>query len=231
MALVAVGGYGRGELAPFSDIDLLFLLPYKETPHTEQVVEYMLYLLWDLGLKVGQATRSVDEMHRAAPRATSRSAPRCSKRATSGASRRCSLELKRRFEAEVIKGSGAQFVEAKLAERDERHARLGDSRYLVEPNVKEGKGGLRDLHTLFWIAKYIYRVDDVDRAGRARRAHRRGGAALRARAEFPLDACAAICTSSPGRAEDRLTFDLPARDRPAHGLRRPRRHAAASSAS
>lgn len=57
MALVAVGGYGRGELAPHSDIDLLFLLPYKQTPHTEQVVEYLLYTLWDLGLKVGHATR------------------------------------------------------------------------------------------------------------------------------------------------------------------------------
>src|SRR5712691_3566725 len=61
MAIVAVGGYGRGELAPFSDVDLLFLLPYKQTPHTEQVIESLLYLLWDLGLKVGQATRSVTE--------------------------------------------------------------------------------------------------------------------------------------------------------------------------
>jgi [protein-PII] uridylyltransferase len=66
LTLVAVGGYGRGELAPFSDIDLLFLLPYKPTPHTEQVVEYMLYALWDLGLKVGQATRSVEDTLRQA---------------------------------------------------------------------------------------------------------------------------------------------------------------------
>src|SRR5262249_50696304 len=61
LALVAVGGYGRGELAPHSDVDILFLLPYKLTPHGEQVIEYILYLLWDLGLKVGHATRSVDE--------------------------------------------------------------------------------------------------------------------------------------------------------------------------
>ena len=66
LAIVAVGGYGRGELAPYSDIDLLFLLPYKRTPHTEQVVEYLLYLLWDLGLKIGQATRSVEECLRQA---------------------------------------------------------------------------------------------------------------------------------------------------------------------
>src|SRR5207244_7918355 len=66
LTLVAVGGYGRGELAPYSDVDLLFLLPYKRTPHTEQVVEYLLYLLWDLGLKIGQSTRSVDECLRQA---------------------------------------------------------------------------------------------------------------------------------------------------------------------
>ncbi len=61
LAIVAVGGYGRGELAPYSDIDLLFLTSYKPTPHTEQMVEYILYALWDLGLKVGQATRSVED--------------------------------------------------------------------------------------------------------------------------------------------------------------------------
>src|SRR5207245_8606081 len=70
-------------------------------------------------------------------------------------------QLKQRFEAEIVRGTAAQFVEAKLAERDARHIRVGDSRYQLEPNVKEGKGGLRDLHTLFWIAKYIYRIDDV----------------------------------------------------------------------
>ena len=66
LAIVATGGYGRGELAPYSDIDLLFLVPYKRTPHTEQIVEYMLYLLWDMGLKVGHATRSIDDCMRQA---------------------------------------------------------------------------------------------------------------------------------------------------------------------
>jgi [protein-PII] uridylyltransferase len=160
LAVVAVGGYGRGELAPFSDVDLLFLYPYKETPHTEQVVEFMLYTLWDAGLKVGQATRSIDEtIARAKSDLTIRTAV-LEARYVWG-DQDLYLELKRRFEAEIMKGSGAEFLEAKLDERDKRHARLGDSRYLVEPNVKEGKGGLRDLHTLFWIAKYVYRVDDV----------------------------------------------------------------------
>src|SRR6266576_2261463 len=66
LAIVAVGGYGRGELAPFSDIDLLFLRPYKRTPHSEQVIEFVLYVLWDLGFKVGQAVRSLDECIRLA---------------------------------------------------------------------------------------------------------------------------------------------------------------------
>ena len=67
-----------------------------------------------------------------------------------------------RFDKSVIQGTGPEFVAAKLAEREERHRRAGQSRYLVEPNVKDGKGGLRDLHTLFWIAKYVYRVRDVE---------------------------------------------------------------------
>lgn len=70
-------------------------------------------------------------------------------------------ELERRFETEVVTNSGPEFIAAKLAERDQRHRKAGDTRYLVEPNVKEGKGGLRDLHTLFWIAKYYYHVRDT----------------------------------------------------------------------
>ncbi|MBT5082252.1 MAG: [protein-PII] uridylyltransferase [Rhodospirillaceae bacterium] len=160
IGLVAIGGYGRGELAPQSDIDLLFLLPYKQTPWGEQVIEYMLYMLWDLRLKVGHATRTVNE---------------CIRLSLSDLTIRTTLlegrylwgdedlfkEMKVRFNEEVVADTGPDFVEAKLAERNERHQRMGDSRYLLEPNVKDGKGGLRDLHTLFWIAKYLYQVDDV----------------------------------------------------------------------
>ncbi|MDA5194674.1 [protein-PII] uridylyltransferase [Govanella unica] len=157
MSVVAVGGYGRGELAPFSDIDLLFLLPYKQTPWGEQVVEYMLYMLWDIGLKVGHATRSVDESIRLSKQDLTIRTAILEARYLWG-DRALYDDLKRRFEREVIADSGPEFVERKLQERDERHKKLGDSRYVVEPNLKEGKGGLRDLHTLFWIAKYLYRV-------------------------------------------------------------------------
>jgi [protein-PII] uridylyltransferase len=160
LGLVAVGGYGRGELAPFSDLDLLFLLPYKQTAWSEQVVEYMLYILWDMGLKVGHSTRSVDECIRHAKADMTVRTALLESRYLWG-DRPLFDELKARFETEIIKDSGPEFVESKLTERDERHKRMGDSRYVVEPNLKEGKGGLRDLHTLFWIAKYLYRVSSV----------------------------------------------------------------------
>jgi [protein-PII] uridylyltransferase len=206
MAVVAVGGYGRGELAPYSDIDLLFLLPYKPTPHTEQVVEYMLYTLWDLGLKVGQSTRSVEETLRQAQADLTVRTAVLEARYIWG-DEKLFADMKRRFESGVIRRSAAEFVQAKLAERDQRHQRMGDSRYVVEPNVKEGKGGLRDLQTLFWIAKYIYRVDDVEKLVEqgvlsATEAHRFE------RTQNFLWTVRCHLHYLSERAEDRLTFDL-----------------------
>ncbi|WP_315918362.1 [protein-PII] uridylyltransferase [Mesorhizobium sp. SP-1A] len=157
MAVVAVGGYGRGTLAPGSDIDLLFLLPYKQTPWGEQVVEYMLYMLWDLGLKVGHATRNIDESLRLSRDDITIRTAILEARFVWGEQGLCD-ELIRRFDEEVVRATGPEYVQAKLAERDARHTKAGESRYVVEPNVKDGKGGLRDLQTLFWIGKYFYRV-------------------------------------------------------------------------
>jgi [protein-PII] uridylyltransferase len=160
LAIVAVGGYGRGELAPHSDIDLLFLLPYKKTAFSEQVVEHMLYLLWDMGLKVGHATRSVDECMRQAKADMTIRTGILEARFIWG-SKNLFTELRKRFQKDIVAGSGPEFVEAKLGERDARHTRMGDSRYVLEPNIKDGKGGLRDLQTLYWIGKYLYQVNDV----------------------------------------------------------------------
>src|SRR5215204_1554819 len=206
MAIAAVGGFGRGELAPFSDLDLLFLLPYKQTPHSEQVIEFLLYLLWDLGLKVGQATRSVSECLRYAKADLTIRTALLEARYLWG-EQALFNELKQRFEAEILRGTAAQFVEAKLAERDARHIRVGDSRYQLEPNVKEGKGGLRDLHTLFWIAKYIYRIDDVAKlvelgvlsAEESQRFERAQSFLWTVRCHLHYLA---------GRPEERLTFDM-----------------------
>src|SRR6478735_9016274 len=161
MAIVATGGYGRGLLAPGSDIDLLFLLPYKQTAWGESVAEAILYCLWDLGLKVGHATRSIDECIRQAKADMTIRTAILESRFLLG-DKKLFDELMTRFDKSVIQGTGPEFVAAKLNEREERHRRAGQSRYLVEPNVKDGKGGLRDLHTLFWIAKYVYRVHDVE---------------------------------------------------------------------
>jgi [protein-PII] uridylyltransferase len=161
MAVVATGGYGRGLMAPESDIDLLFILPYKQTAWGEQVAEAILYCLWDMGLKVGHATRSVDESIRQARGDMTIRTAILETRYLTG-DRGLYDELIERFDKDVVQGTASEFVTAKLAEREERHRRAGQSRYLVEPNVKDGKGGLRDLHTLFWIAKYVYRVRQTD---------------------------------------------------------------------
>jgi [protein-PII] uridylyltransferase len=161
LCLVAIGGYGRGELAPFSDVDLMFVIPYKKTPYSEQIIEFMLYMLWDMGLKVGHSTRSIDEAIRLSTQDLTIRTAILDARWLWG-DQALFGELKKRFQSEVVDGTGADFVEAKLQERDDRHDRMGDSRYVVEPNVKEGKGGLRDLQTLYWLARYLYGVDEVE---------------------------------------------------------------------
>jgi len=160
IAVVATGGYGRGELAPGSDIDLLFLRPFKQTAWGESVIEFILYMLWDLGLKVGHATRSLAESIRLAKLDITIRTAILEARFLWG-DRGLYDELRKKFWNEIATGNGRDFVEAKLAERKERHQRQGMSRYLVEPNIKEGKGGLRDLQTLYWIGKYLYHVDDA----------------------------------------------------------------------
>jgi [protein-PII] uridylyltransferase len=161
MSVIATGGYGRGLMAPQSDIDLLFLLPYKQTAWGEQVAEAILYCLWDMGLKVGHATRSIDETIRQSRGDMTIRTSVLETRFITG-DKALYDELVTRFDKSVVQGTAAEFVTAKLAEREERLRRAGQSRYLVEPNVKDGKGGLRDLHTLFWMAKYVYRVRETE---------------------------------------------------------------------
>ena len=205
IGVVAVGGYGRGALAPGSDIDLLFLLPYKQTAWGESVVEFMLYILWDLGLKVGHATRSIDECLRLSKADhTIRTAVLEARYVCGHAS--LFETLKTRFWKEIVASSGNDFVEAKLSERQRRHALAGESRYLVEPNVKDGKGGLRDLHTLYWIAKYLYRVETVSELVGAGFLNEDEYKAFEEAEEFLwLVRCHLHLVA--GRAEERLAFD------------------------
>jgi [protein-PII] uridylyltransferase len=206
LTLLAVGGYGRGEMAPFSDVDIAFLTPWKQTAWSEQVIESMLYTLWDLGLKVGHSSRSLDEMIRMAKGDLTIRTALLEARYVWG-DQPLYDEAAARFQAEVVTGTARAFVTEKLAERDARHKRMGDSRYVVEPNLKEGKGGLRDLHTLFWIGKYIHRVQTVaelvDKGLLAEPELRQFQ-----KAENFLWAVRCHLHSVTNRPEDRLTFDV-----------------------
>jgi [protein-PII] uridylyltransferase len=206
MALVATGGYGRGLQAPGSDIDLLFLLPYKQTAWGESIAEAILYCLWDTGLKVGHATRSVDECIRQAKADMTIRTAILEARFLIG-DRKLYDELVTRFDKEVVRNTATEFVTAKLGEREDRVRRSGQSRYLVEPNVKDGKGGLRDLHTLFWIAKYVYRVREPDELMKRGVFDKREYQIFR-RCEDFLWSVRCHMHFLSGRAEERLSFDI-----------------------
>lgn len=206
LAVLAAGGYGRAELAPGSDIDLLILCPYKRTPLIEQMAEFLLYRLWDLGLRVGQATRSISECVKLARSDLSVKTALLEARFLWG-SRDLFDQLQAEFRRQVIDGGGPDFVDAKLAERDARHQRLGDSRFLLEPNLKEGKGGLRDIHTLEWIARFLHGTRDPAELVRIGFLSRSSAVTL-VRAKRFLWAVRCHLHYQTGRAEDRLTFDL-----------------------
>ena len=206
LTVMAVGGYGRGEMAPHSDVDIAFLTPGKQTPWCEQVIEAMLYFLWDLGLKVGHSSRSLDDMVRMAKSDLTICTALLEGRYVWG-DQELFAEARRKFWAEVAQGTERQFVTDKLAERNERHKRLGDSRYVVEPNVKEGKGGLRDLHTLYWIGKYIHKVRDASELVAVGLLTRPEYRAFQ-KAENFFWAVRCHLHAITRRAEDRLTFDL-----------------------
>ena len=206
ISLIAVGGYGRGEMAPHSDVDLLFLTPWKITPWAESLIESMLYMLWDLRLKIGHASRTVKDCLRLGRDDFTIRTALLEPRFLVG-DEGLAAELDRKLKKELFKGTAAEFIEAKLEERSQRHQKQGGQRYMVEPNVKEGKGGLRDLQALFWIGKYIHGVtrvaelvklglfaqDELDRFGAAE------NFLMAVRNHLHLVA---------GRAQDQLTFDL-----------------------
>ncbi len=158
LSVIAVGGYGRAEMAPYSDVDLLFLTPYKQTAWGENVIESILYILWDLGLKVGHSVRNVEESLRLAKTDITIRTALLENRFIYGEPE-LAQELNARLWSDIFKNTASEFISEKLKERDIRHKKQGSQRYLLEPNIKEGKGGLRDLQTLYWISKYVYKID------------------------------------------------------------------------
>jgi len=206
LTLIAVGGYGRGEMAPHSDVDIAFITPRKTTPWAERVIEALLYYLWDLSLKVGHSSRSLDDMVQMAKSDLTIRTAILEGRYLWG-DQELYDEASRRFWSEVVPGSEAQFVSEKLAERSQRHKRMGDTRYVVEPNVKDGKGGLRDLQTLYWIGKYIHHVRNANELVDVGLLTQKEYRTFR-RAESFLLAVRCHLHTIARRAEDRLTFDL-----------------------
>jgi [protein-PII] uridylyltransferase len=205
MAILATGGYGRGLLAPGSDIDLLFLLPYKQTAWGESVVEYMLYILWDMGFKVGHATRTIEQSLRAAKSDMTVRTTLLDSRLIYGDGD-LYRELWSRFVTNVVQGSQREFITAKLDERDERLKRTGISRYRVEPNIKEGKGGLRDLNMLHWFAAYLH--PDLHGASPEARIFTPDEHATYARCEAFLWTIRCHLHFLGDKADERLSFDM-----------------------
>ena len=160
LSIISVGGYGRREMAPFSDVDLLFLTPYKMTPWSENVIETVLYLLWDLKLKVGHSSRSIKDCLRLGSDDYTIRTAMLEHRFVCGDINLAS-QLNDKLWKNLFSGTAKDFISAKLKERENRHEKHGQ-RYMVEPNVKEGKGGLRDLQSLYWIAKYVYQTQNIN---------------------------------------------------------------------
>ena len=211
LSVIATGGYGRGVLAPSSDIDLLFLRPYKASPHAESVIEYMLYALWDMGLKVGHAFRTPQDCIKLSKEDVTIKTSILDSRFLFGDAALAET-MQARFTKDCIVGQDAQFIADKLEERDNRHARQGDQRFVVEPNIKEGKGGLRDLQTLYWLVKHIHRgnggtahsLEDVMLAGGL--TDHEVAVFLRAARFMWTVRCHLHYVT--GRPEERLSFDL-----------------------
>ncbi|HEX9443507.1 MAG TPA: [protein-PII] uridylyltransferase, partial [Candidatus Binatia bacterium] len=161
LTLAAQGGYGRSELNPQSDIDLLFLYHWKATAYVEAVTEKVLYTLWDAGLTVGHATRNIAESMRMAGQDMKIRTSLLDARYLSG-DQALYADFDKAVEEDLTRKNGERFIREKLAESEERHESYGGSVYLLEPDIKESEGGLRDIHTALWIGKMKRRIAALD---------------------------------------------------------------------
>ena len=206
MAVLAVGGYGRREVCPHSDVDVLFLTSSQPGPATKELIQFILYVLWDLNFTVGHAVRSVDECVRAARSDWTIATNLLDHRFVYG-NQATAGRFQRQFRTKVVERAGAAFVQAKVRERDRRHIRMGDTRYVNEPNLKEGKGGLRDLHLLRWIVQILYGRNDMRVAVEHGLFSEADRVAFERALQFLLSVRCHLHFES-GRAEERVMFDL-----------------------
>ena len=205
LSVMALGGYGRRKLCPFSDIDIMFFIE-KQAPAQDAAIEKFLYTLWDHGLKIGHSTRTKEDCLALSRKDSKILTSLIDARTIFGASEHCDM-LRKEITLSLSPEEKRAFVLNKLAERDERHGRYADTRYVLEPNIKEGKGGLRDFQTLLWITNVLYgakKLEDLVGLGiltlpEARRFKRSHDYLLTVRCHLHEIA---------GRAEERLHFDI-----------------------
>lgn len=219
VAWVALGGYGRRRLFPYSDIDLLCLhdAEVQEEDAIKHAVQIVLQVLWDLGFQVGHAVRTVQECERVVTEDHTALTALLDARLVEGERALMNSMMLCMPRVKQAWGEG-KFIEAKLKERDKRHQKSGDSRYILEPNVKESKGGLRDMHTLYWLARYVYGIERVrDLMPQARLVEAEYKAYRRA--QHFLWVVRIYLHYFAGRPEERLTFDMQRRIAEAMGYR------------
>lgn len=151
-ALVALGGYGRRELNPASDVDIMLLYPKREDVYLPAIADYVFHMLWDIGFVLGNAYRSINDCLEIADSDPTSLTSMLEARFLAG--RKAVFDrFRRSLRRHVTPKKASALIERKLEEQEARHRRYGSSIYLQEPNVKESPGGLRDLHTALWIAR------------------------------------------------------------------------------
>lgn len=203
VAVAAVGGYGRGLLAPHSDIDLLFI--QARGADVAPLLDFILYPMWDAGLKVGHAAHTPRSAAEFARQDIVARTAYLDARLIAGA-RPAFTEFQKQYE-KLRKRTKKEFTTAKLAERDERHERSEQSRFLAEPDLKEGKGGLRDLHAIRWLYKYEFERD-IDDAKAPKKLLSAGEVAAFRKCERFLWSVRVQLHGLRGRADEKLSFDV-----------------------
>lgn len=205
LCCMAVGGYGRQELFPYSDIDIMFITQIHNDAKASAQIQSVLYVLWDLGLKVGHATHSVKQAIELAHADHTVTATLLDRRYICGSRALCD-KLDTQFESKVRGKQIIDFVEAKLQERAARHAKQGNSRFFLQPNIKENKGGLRDIHSLYWLVNYVYGVPSLSGLTKLGLLDEKEVRDFRNAQEF-LSAVRICLHLLSHRAEEQLTFD------------------------
>jgi [protein-PII] uridylyltransferase len=226
-ALIALGGYGRQELCPYSDIDLLFLYPYKVDAYVETVAERVLYILWDLGLDVGYSTRSIKGCLKIAMEDYTARNALIDARLISGDSSLFNELIKETFSKLYYRNANT-FIQEKWEELQTRHKKFGSSVYVLEPHLKEGPGGLRDLHAVLWASKAKFKIDSFKDLLQKGVITARQWTVVSRSWDFHLRT-RIVLHDHVGRRQDQLTFELQAPLAEKLGFKQTRRGTAAEN--